>query len=309
MENISVVTVITLSAVNVSTSYRITIFTLTLAFYGLVLLLNISVIAAVVLDPRLHEPMYIILCMVCLNGVYGTTGFYPRFLWELLRRSNRISYHGCLLQAFVIVSFGSCEMSHLVLMALDRYLAICYPLRYHTLMTSRRLCVLVLLSWLAPLSTSSLTLALTSALKLCRTHVDKIFCVNKLITDLACSEANAARIVILSYSITVAYACNLALLAWSYTRLVATCARSKDSWAKFTQTCTPHLLSLAVFLSVVLFDLFHLNFVKAGIPPALKNLVSINFLLFPPLINPIIYGIKLPMVRHRIFYLFHGKRK
>ncbi|CAF90137.1 unnamed protein product, partial [Tetraodon nigroviridis] len=79
----------------------------------------------------------------CINGLYGATGFYPRFLFDLLSSSHEISYEGCLLQAFVMYSFACCEMSILAVMAYDRYVAICQPLRYHSIMTRRRLAALV----------------------------------------------------------------------------------------------------------------------------------------------------------------------
>lgn len=71
------------SVVSETTTHRITVFTFTLVFYSLVLFVNVAVIAVVVLDPSLHEPMYIFLCVVCLNEIYGTTGFYPKFLSRL----------------------------------------------------------------------------------------------------------------------------------------------------------------------------------------------------------------------------------
>lgn len=309
MENTSVVTVITLSAVNETMTHRITVFTFTLVFYSLVLFVNVAVIAVVVLDPSLHEPMYIFLCVVCLNDIYGTTGFYPKFLSGLLTRSNRISYQGCLLQAYVLFTFGTYEMSLLVLMAYDRYLAICRPLHYRAIMTPRRFCLLVLLAWLAPNSTCLANVALTSSLKLCGSEIQKIFCVNRLIVELACPDANTAPSTILFSMSMLVYLCHMLFITWSYAHIAVTCVRSKDNMVKFTQTCVPHLLSLTVLVIVVLIDVFYLNFVRLEIPQGLKNLITINFLLCPPLMNPLIYGIKLQKIRHRILYIVHGKKK
>lgn len=303
MDNTSVVTIITLSAVNETMPFLITIFTFTLIFYCLVLLVNMSIIAVIMLDPSLHEPMYVLLCAICLNEIFGTTGFYPKFLLGLLFRSNQISYQGCLLQAFVIFTFGLCEMSLLMLMAYDRYLAICHPLHYRAFMTPRRLCLLVLLFWIVPVSTSLANIALTSSLKLCGTEIHKLYCVNRLIVELACPEANATPNIILSTVSSLAYLCHLFFIIWSYTHIAVTCVRSKDNRVKFMQTCVPHLLSLAVFVIVLLFDVYYVNIVRREIPQRLKNLITIKFLLFPPLINPLMYGIKLTKIRLRILYL------
>lgn len=309
MDNSSVVTIITLSAVNETTLWWITIFTLTLVFYSLVLFVNVSIITIVVLDPSLHEPMYILLCVFCLNEIFGTTGFYPQFLLGLLFRSNQISYWACLLQAFVLFTFGMCEMSLLMLMAYDRYLAICQPLHYRAFMTPRRLCLLVFLFWLVPVSTSSANIALTSSLKLCGSEIHKLFCVNKLIVELACPEANATPSTILSSVSLISPLFNLLFIIWSYVHIAATCVRSKDNRVKFMQTCVPHLLSLTVFVVVLLFDVFYLNFMRLKIPQSLKNLMTINFLLLPPLMNPVIYGVKLTKIRHGIIYLVRCQRK
>lgn len=307
--NATVVTLITLSAVNNTMSYQMIIFTFTLIFYSLVLLVNVSIIAVVALDPSLHEPMYILLCVICLNEIYGTTGFYPKFLSGLLYRSNQISYQGCLLQALVVFTFGLSEMSFLMLMAYDRYLAICHPLHYRALMTPRRLSLLVLLFWLVPVTTSSVNITLTSSLKLCGSEINKLYCVNRLIVALACPEVNATSSNnLLSLSVIV-FLLPLFYIIWSYAHIVTTCAKSRDSRVKFMQTCVPHLLSLTVFFVVVCLDVLYLNFVRFEVPHSLKNLLTIKQFLFPPLLNPLMYGIKLTRIRHRILYLVHCQRK
>lgn len=309
MDNTSTVTIIILSSVDKTTLYRIIIFTVTLLFYSLVLLVNVSIIAVVTLSPSLHEPIYILLCSLCLNEIFGTTSFYPQFLLGLLHHSNQISYQGCLLQAFVLFTFGMCEMSLLMLMALDRYLAICRPLHYGTLMAPRRLGLLVLLFCLLPVSISTANIALTSTLRLCRSEIHKLFCVNRLIVELTCPEANATPSTILSTASVLVSACLLSIIIWSYANIAAICVRSKDSRVKFMQTCVPHLLSLTVFVVVLMFDVLYLNFTPADIPQSLKNLITIKFLLFPPILNPLIYGVKLTKIQHRILFLVHCHRK
>lgn len=143
MDNVSVVTIFTLSGINETMDYRIVIFSFTLLYYCVILFVNISLVVIIILDENLHEPMYILLCSFCINGLYGTTGFYPKFLLDLMSSSQEISYEGCLLQAFVMYSFACCDLSILAVMAYDRYLAICRPLHYHSFMSKRRLSQLV----------------------------------------------------------------------------------------------------------------------------------------------------------------------
>ncbi|AWP12898.1 putative olfactory receptor 142-like [Scophthalmus maximus] len=121
MDNVSAVRILTLSGINETMNYRIAIFSLTLLYYSLILVFNISLIAVIISDENLHEPMYVLLCSFCINGLYGTTGFYPKFLSDLLSSSSpEISYEGCLLQAFVMYSFACCDLSILAVMAYDR---------------------------------------------------------------------------------------------------------------------------------------------------------------------------------------------
>ncbi|XP_062420872.1 olfactory receptor 4M1-like [Pungitius pungitius] len=150
MDNVSVVRIFFLSGLNKTNDYRVTLFTLTLLYYCMILFLNISIIMIIVLDENLHEPMYILLCSFCMNGLYGTTGFYPKFLFDLLSSSQQISYEWCLLQAFVMNSFLCCELSILAVMAYDRYLAICRPLHYQSVMTKRKVSMLICFSWFTP---------------------------------------------------------------------------------------------------------------------------------------------------------------
>ncbi|XP_076730836.1 olfactory receptor 6N1-like [Maylandia zebra] len=106
--------------------------------YCIICLVNVSLIVIIILDSNLHEPMYILLCVFCINALYGTAGFFPKFLWDLLSDVHLISYYGCLIQTQVIYSSACSELSILALMAYDRYVAICQPLKYHSIMSKQR---------------------------------------------------------------------------------------------------------------------------------------------------------------------------
>lgn len=132
MDNVSVITMFTLSGLSETTHYRGFLFALTLLCYSVIWLVNLTIIVTVIADKKLHEPMYIFLCNLCINGLYGTAGFYPKFFMDLLSPTHVISYAGCLLQGFVLHSSACADFSLLVLMAYDRYVAICRPLAYHS---------------------------------------------------------------------------------------------------------------------------------------------------------------------------------
>ncbi|XP_040912843.1 olfactory receptor 142-like [Toxotes jaculatrix] len=309
MENVSSVRSFVLSGINETMNYRISIFSLTLLYYCVILFFNISLIAVIITDENLHEPMYILLCSFCINGLYGTTGFYPKFLLDLLSSSQEISYEGCLLQAFVMYSFACCDLSILAVMAYDRYVAICQPLHYHSFMSKRRLCQLVCFSWLTPFCIFSISIILTSTLKLCSSKIQKIFCVNWIIVKLACPDTDTSSNSVFAYLTIFIYVFHGFFIIWTYMHLVRKCAKSKDDRVKFMQTCVPHLISLITFLVVIVFDLMYMRFGSADLPQSLQNFISIEFLLIPPLMNPLIYGFKLTKIRNRILCLVRGGRK
>ncbi|XP_074514040.1 olfactory receptor 6C1-like [Sebastes fasciatus] len=307
MDNVSVVRVFTLSGINETMNYRIAIFSITLLYYCLILFANITVIMIIIFDENLHEPMYILLCSFCMNGLYGTTGFYPKFLVDLLSSSPQISYEGCLLQAFVMYSFACCELSILAVMAYDRYLAICRPLHYLSIMTKRRLSGLICFSWLTPLSIFSIIIFVTSTLRLCGSKIQKLFCANWIIVKLACSDSVSSEI--LSYATIIIYVLHGFFTIWTYMHIIRTCVRSKDDRVKFMQTCVPHLVSLSTFLFVIVFDLMYMRFGSTDLPQSLQNFIAIEFLLIPPMMNPLIYGFKLTKIRNRILGLVYVERK
>ncbi|XP_047457294.1 olfactory receptor 6C1-like [Mugil cephalus] len=309
MDNVSFVKVFILSGFNETIHYRVALFAFTSLYYSLILFFNISLVMIIVLDENLHEPMYVLLVSFCINGLYGTTGFYPKFLLDLLSSSQVISYEGCLIQAFIVYSFVCCDMSILAVMAYDRYLAICRPLHYHSFMTKRRLSQLVCFSWLTPFCILSISIMLTSKLKLCGSKIQKFFCVNWIIVKLACSEADTLSNSIFAYITIVVYMCHGFFIIWTYMHLIKTCARSKEDRVKFMQTCVPHLVSLTTFVIVILIDLMYMRFGSADLPQSLQNFIAIEFLLIPPVMNPLIYGFKLTKIRNRILGLVCLRRK
>ncbi|KAM4560839.1 olfactory receptor 4B13-like [Fundulus diaphanus] len=305
MDNVSVITVFTLSGLSGTVSLRVTVFVLTLLCYCVIWLVNLIIIVTIIVDKSLHEPMYIFLCNLCINGLYGTAGFYPKFLHDLLSTTHLISVPGCFLQAFIMYSFACSELSILAVMAYDRYLAICRPLHYHTLMTRRRLSQLVSFSWLTPFSIFSISILLTSRLELCRFTIKRLFCVNWIIVQLACPNSNTLSNSIVSYATILIYVSHGFFIVWTYMHLIRTCATSKDDRMKFMQTCVPHLISLTTFLTVIVFDLMYMRFGSAEMPQSLQNFIAIEFLVFPPMMNPLIYGFKLTKIRNTILSLIY----
>ncbi|XP_070986580.1 olfactory receptor 1D2-like [Oncorhynchus clarkii lewisi] len=151
-------------------------FILPLITYLLIITVNLTMIITIIQEKGLHEPMYIFLCSLCVNGLYGTAGFYPKLLLDLQSDVQVISYGGCFTQAYVIYTSVMCEISTLTVMSYDRYVAICRPLLYHTIVTSLTVRKLLLFSWCCPLFIALIALSLAVRISLCGSRIDKIFC-------------------------------------------------------------------------------------------------------------------------------------
>ncbi|XP_032386232.1 LOW QUALITY PROTEIN: olfactory receptor 1D2-like [Etheostoma spectabile] len=308
-DNVSVARFFILSGLNETKDYREILFTFTLLYYCVILFANISVITIIILDRNLHEPMYILLCSFFINGLYGTAGFYPKFLSDLLSSSQQISYEGCLSQAFVMYSFVCCDFSILAVMSYDTYVATCQPLHYLCIMTKKRLSQPICFSWVTPFCILSINVLLTSRLTLCGTNIARVLRVNWIIIKLACSDADTFLNNVAAYFTIVVYVSHGLFTIWTYRHLIRTSVRAKGARKKFMQTCVPHLVSLVTFTALIVCDLMYMRFGSLHLPQSLQNVIAIEFLLIPPIMNPLIYGYKLTKIRNRIVGLVYFKRK
>ncbi|XP_063356346.1 olfactory receptor 52D1-like [Pelmatolapia mariae] len=301
MNNVSVITMFFLSCFNETISHRFVLFFLSLLCYCIICLVNVSLTVIIILDSNLHESMYILLCVLCMNALYGTAGFFPRFLWDLLSDVHLISYYGCLIQTQVVYSFVCGELSILAVMAYDRYVAICQPLKYHSIMSKQRVIRLVCFSWFTTFCIMAVNVFLTSRLKLCGTYISRLFCVNWSIVQLACFPAQTTINGIFANITISIYALHGAFIVWSYMYIIKTCVRSIENRAKFMQTCVPHLVSLFTFVVIMLFDFMSMRFGSKVLPQVLQNFIAIEVLVIPPIMNPLMYGFKMTKIRKRVF--------
>ncbi|XP_077436179.1 olfactory receptor 4B13-like [Vanacampus margaritifer] len=307
MANATAVNFIHLTGLShMSQRLRLLLFAVTSLCYAAILLVNGVLIVTIILDKKLHEPMYFFLCNLCVNGLYGTVAFFPKFLHDLLSKSHIISYFGCLMQVFVIYSYAESEIAILAVMAYDRYVAICRPLHYPSIMTKCRVLLLVTFSRLTPLLCQAIVVIMTSKLELCGSHINKVYCENWSLIQLSCSPATANSIV--GFVIILFYFGHDLFIMCSYVQLVKLAFRSKEGRKKFMQTCVPHLLCLFNVTVALLFDLMYARYGTSSMPQSLRNFMAIQILAIPPLLNPIIYGLKLSKVRNNVLKYFRRKK-
>ncbi|XP_033990474.1 olfactory receptor 51B5-like [Trematomus bernacchii] len=155
-------------------------------------------------------------------------------------------------------------------------------------------------SCLSPFCIIGTNIILTSRLKLCSPHIARLFCVNWIIVKLACFPADTLVNNIVAYITILIYVFHGLFIVWSYMYLIKTCVHSKENRAKFMQTCVPHLISLITFLVAILLDIMNIRYGSKDLPRTFQNVIAIEFLLIPPIVNPLIYGFKLTKIRKRV---------
>ncbi|XP_039516108.1 olfactory receptor 6N1-like [Pimephales promelas] len=306
LENQSIVLMFTLSGLNEMMGKRFVFFSLTALYYPLIVLCNVSIIYTVISHKKLHEPMYVFICNLCVNGLFGTAGFYPKFMYDLLSQYHVISYAGCLIQIFVIYVSVLCDFSTLTVMAYDRYVAICRPLEYHSVMTNRRVLECILFCWLPPFFCICVLIVLTSRLPLCGSIIEKLYCENWSVVKLSCFSTTVNNVI--GYVIILTYFGHAILIFCSYIYLVKKCRKSIEGRQKFMQTCVPHLLALLNVTVALLFDVLYTRYGSNSLPQDLRNFMALEFLLIPPILNPLIYGLNLTRLRKEVMRLLFKKK-
>ncbi|XP_049431807.1 olfactory receptor 52E4-like [Epinephelus fuscoguttatus] len=272
-------------------------FIIVMSHYIVILCSNLLLIVVICVNRSLHEPMYMFLCSLFVNELYGSTGLFPLLLGQILSDIHTVSAAVCLLQTFCLYSYGGVEYLNLAIMSYDRYLAICYPLQYNMQMKSHKIAMLIALTWLYPLIVCICMIFMTSSLQLCGNIINKVYCLNYSVVKLACFNTSVINIYGLITSFVTIFGA-LILICSMYIKILKVCLLgSKQTRQKAVSTCTPHLASLLNFSVAACFEIAQSRFNMTGVPNMLHIFLSLYFLTCPPLFNPVIYGLKLSKIR------------
>ncbi|XP_064159068.1 olfactory receptor 52L1-like [Anguilla rostrata] len=308
MENVSAVTSFILTAYTELEDHRYLYFILLLVLYVLILLVNSGLIVVICIERGLHGPMYLFICNLAVNGVYGSTSLLPPMLGHLLSQNYEISRTFCLLQIFCLHSHASVDLNVLAVMGYDRYVAICHPLHYHQLMSHRKVCTLIALSWSHAHILFGLFFILTVQRTFCAAIIEKVFCANFELVKLSCFETSFQNRVgfVVAFLVIVP---QLLMILFSYAQILRICLfASKESQAKAFQTCTPHLVAVINYSVGCFFEVTQSRFNMSHIPYKARIFLSLYYLIIPPLFNAIIYGISIQAIRAHIVKLFSGMK-
>ncbi|NXN88581.1 OR6F1 protein, partial [Bombycilla garrulus] len=274
-----------------SWQFRVSFVVLFALMYTLTVIGNASIIVLVWRSSNLHTPMYFFLCNLSFLEIWYTTGVVPKAIGVMLGTSQTISFSVCILQLFFLLSLGSTECFLLSVMAYDRYLAICYPLRYSSLMSSVISVRLALSSWLGGFLAISLLALLTSRQTFCGPDVINHFlCDIDSCLALSCSDTWPVELATFLVSIIVVVASCVATLV-SYMYIIASILRIQSAHGrkKAFSTCSAHLSIVTMWYGSTMF-----LYVK----PSAQNSLDLNKIVntfntvVTPLLNPFIYTLR-----------------
>uniref|UniRef100_G3N4V7 Olfactory receptor n=1 Tax=Gasterosteus aculeatus TaxID=69293 RepID=G3N4V7_GASAC len=284
-------------------TYKYIYFVMMLTMYILIICTNSTIVYLIVTHNNLHQPMYIFIAALLGNSVVFSTAIYPKLLMDFLSEEQVISYPACLFQCFLYYSLDGSEFLLLSAMAYDRYVSICKPLQYHTIMKKTTVRVLLAAAWCFPAAQIAVPVTLSANTKLCTFTLRGIFC-NNSIYKLHCVSSRVLSL----YGVIVL--CNVNLfpvlfIVFTYTKIFVITYRScGEVRMKVAQTCLPHLLVLINFCSLVTYDVIAVK-LESEIPKAIRFIMTLQVILYHPLLNPIIYGLKMTEISKHIRRLFH----
>uniref|UniRef100_A0A8B9ILZ0 Olfactory receptor n=1 Tax=Anser cygnoides TaxID=8845 RepID=A0A8B9ILZ0_ANSCY len=265
-------------------------FGLFLGIYLAALLGNGLILTAVACDQRLHTPRYFFLLTLALldPGCISTT--LPKAMANSLWDTRAISYQGCVAQLFFFAFLFEAEFSLLTIMAYDRYVAICKPLHYGSVLDSRACAKVAASAWGSGFLTAVLHTANTFSLPLCQGNVvDQFFCEIPQILKLSSSDAYLREVGALVFSVCLGFCCFL-FIVLSYVQIFRAVLRmpSEQGRHKAFSTCLPHLVIVSLFVSSGMVAYLNVSISS----PSLDLVVSFLYSVVPPAVNPLIYSMR-----------------
>ncbi|XP_004642071.1 olfactory receptor 52D1-like [Octodon degus] len=271
------------------------------SMYILALVGNGTILYIITTDRALHQPMYLFLCLLSITDLVLCSTTLPKMLAIFWLRSHIISYHGCLTQMFFVHAVFATESAVLLAMAFDRYVAICRPLHYTSILNATMIgriglvCVIRSLLFVFPF------VILIERLPFCGHRViPHTYCEHMGIAKLACASINPNSV----YGLTVALSVtgmDVILIATSYIMILQTVLRlpSKDAQFRAFSTCGAHICVILIFYIPAFFSFFTHRF-GHQVSPRVHIVLANLYLLVPPVLNPLVYGINTKQIRLRI---------
>ncbi|XP_010904503.1 putative gustatory receptor clone PTE03 [Esox lucius] len=274
--------------------------------YCFIVFCNMTVLATIALDRKLHKPMFILLFNLPINDLIGATALFPQLVMSILTQNSSISYPACFIQALLIHLYGVGSLTILTVMAYDRYIAICCPLRYNCIMSHNYLIKIIIVMWLLIISLVVVLLSLVTRFKICRTTIVAPICNNPSLVKLICDDTRINNYYGLFVTAFV-QGMSLIVVIFTYIQILFACVmnKSSDAKSKAIQTCGTHLVVFLFLEFNSCFSVLALRFEDKY--PSLRNAFGLSIMVFPPILNPLLYGLKTKEIRQNVLQFYKRK--
>ncbi|XP_065710760.2 olfactory receptor 14J1-like [Patagioenas fasciata] len=305
MSNSSSITQFLLLAFADTRELQLLHFWLFLGIYLAALLGNGLIITTIAWDQHLHTPMYFFLLNLALLDLGSISTTLPKSMANSLWDTRVISYAGCAAQLFLFVFLASAEIYLLTIMSYDRYVAICKPLHYGTLLGSRACVHMAAAAWATGFLSALLHTANTFSLPLCKGNaLGQFFCEIPQILKLSCSHSYLREVWLLVVSVCLTFSCFVFIVV-SYVQIFRAVLRipSEQGRHKAFSTCLPHLAVVSLFVSTAMFAYLKPPSISS---PSLDLVVSVLYSVVPPAVNPLIYSMRNRELKEALWKLMTG---
>uniref|UniRef100_A0A3P9M7N2 G-protein coupled receptors family 1 profile domain-containing protein n=1 Tax=Oryzias latipes TaxID=8090 RepID=A0A3P9M7N2_ORYLA len=307
MENWTTITdVLILEALNVTPQSSLPVFILLLIFYIFIMVSNIGMVVLILCNSSLHQPMYLLLCNMTVNDAFGATIILPHLLKDLLLSGSEryIHYWACAAQAFCVHLHASVSHTVLVIMAVDRYMAICNPLRYAAVMTHQMVASLSWAAWGSACVLVGILVGLSVRLSRCRQIVFNLVCDNASLFSLSCESVLINNVYGLVYTVLL-LGSSMVSVALTYLKIIAVClsSRNKALNSKALQTCSTHL---AVYLMLLVSGFIIVIMHRFPQLSQHRKVASVLGHVALPALNIVIYGLQIKEIRQKARICFYN---
>ncbi|KAM4702143.1 olfactory receptor 6N1-like [Discoglossus pictus] len=271
--------------------FPILLFCVFVTIYFFTVIGNGIIILLVLLDQHLHTPMYFLIINLSFIDLSYTSVTVPKMLAKFSMKYDTISYTGCFLQMYFFISFAAAECLFLPLMAYDRYIAICSPLHYHAIMTSRLCILLCVVAWTGGFAAPVTTVILALKLPFYGPNIiHHYYCDHPPLLQLACADTSFNVSVGSSLSATVLLS-SFTLVVTSYVKIILSILKitSHEGRRKAFSTCASHFVVVNLFFLPLIFMYIRPS---ATYSSDVDSLVAMLYTVLTPMLNPIIYSMR-----------------
>ncbi|KAM5317702.1 olfactory receptor 5B3-like [Glossophaga mutica] len=291
MENNTEVTEFILLGLTNSPELQVPLFIMFTLIYHISLIGNLGMIVLILLDSRLHTPMYFFLSNLSVADLCYSSAVTPTVMAGFLIGHKAISYNACAAQMFFFATFATVENYLLASMAYDRYAAVCKPLHYSTTMTTGLCARLAIGSYVCGFLNASIHIGDTFSHSFCESNVvHHFFCDFPAVKTLTCSVTHTSELILIFISsFNIFLALSVILISYLFIFITILKMRSRQGYQKALSTCTSHLVTVSVFYGTVI-----IMYLQPSSSHSMDTdkIASVFYTMVIPMLNPVVYSLR-----------------